>query len=154
MKIDTDRFGQIEIDENNILHLPNGIIGFPECTRVILFDHERENSPFRWLQALDHPDLAFVVIDPLELVPDYPLDRLRTYLPDNGRNSTDIAVAAITTVPPAPASVTVNLVAPIIFDANTRIGVQVVLSDDRFRTRHILVRDEKKEQDKSMSNSL
>ncbi len=144
MKIETDRFGQIEVSEKDILHLPNGIIGFPECKRVLLFDHQCPDSPFRWLQSVDQSELAFVVIDPFDLVPDYPIEQLRKYLPDNEKSSTDLAVAAITTVPPSPAPVTVNLVAPIVFDAISRMGIQVVLPDNRFKTRHVLAREDNK----------
>jgi len=137
MKITSERFGEIETDEKELLHLPDGLIGFPQCTRVLLLEH-KPGSPFRWLQSADQPELAFVVIDPLELVPDYPLDALRKVIFGANNSAGDLAVAAIATVPPAPAPITVNLVAPLVFDAATRKGAQIVLSDSRFRTRHIL----------------
>ena len=148
MKFATTRFGEIEVDEAKILHLPEGIIGFPDFTRAVLLDHQ-PNSPFRWLQAVDRPELAFVVIDPLALVPDYPLDKLRDIIAqDNGRPE-DIAAAAITTVPQPPAPITVNLTAPIVFDLEKKSGAQIILHDPRFKTRHLLVQEETPEQKKS-----
>ncbi len=142
MILETERFGQIEVDGKNLLHLPNGIMGFPDLRRVLLLDHNPE-SPFRWLQSVDHPELAFVVIDPFLLFPDYPMDELMSAMTEvEGTPPKELAIAAITTVPPAPAPLTVNLVAPVVFNAETRVGAQVILKDKRFRTRHIILRDE------------
>jgi flagellar assembly factor FliW len=137
----TSRFGEIEVDDAKILHFPEGIIGFPDFKRVALLDHQ-PGSPFRWLQGVDQPALAFVVIDPLALVPDYPLDALREMIAREDGRPKDIAVAAITTVPEPPAPITVNLAAPIVIDSDSRSGAQVILSDPRFKTRHILVKEE------------
>ena len=144
MKFSTERFGEINIEDASILELPDGIIGFPDCRRAAILEHS-PGSPFRWLQSLDNPGLAFVIIDPLDLVPDYPLDKLKDILADERKmpRPQKVAAAAITTVPPAPAHITVNLAAPVVFDADTRKGAQVILHDPRFRTRHLLLREQK-----------
>ena len=146
MKFDTTRFGQIEIEDEKVLSLPEGIIGFPDCTQVILIDHQ-PGSPFRWMQSVGQPELAFVVIDPLDLVPDYPLEKLKDILASERKmpRPADVAVAAITTVPPAPAPITVNLTAPLVFDSNTKQGAQVILHDAKYKTRQILVQEHKSE---------
>ena len=142
MKISTSRFGEVEIEDNAVLELPDGILGFPDCHRVVIIDHQ-PGSPFRWLQSVEIPELAFVVIDPLDLVPDYPLEKLKDILADERKmpRPNNVAAAAITTVPAAPAAVTVNLTAPVVFDTDTRKGAQVILNDPRFKTRHLLVRE-------------
>jgi len=144
VRFSTTRFGEIEIEETAILELPDGIIGFPQCRRVAVFEHN-PGSPFRWLQSLDDPALAFVVIDPLDLVPDYPMEKLKDILAEERKmgRPENVAAAAITTVPPAPAHITVNLSAPVVFDSDTRKGAQVILHDARFKTRHLLVREPK-----------
>ena len=144
MKFATSRFGEIEVDDSKVIHLPDGIIGFPDFKRAALLDHQPD-SPFRWLQGVDHPEIAFVVIDPLALVPDYPLDTLKNIISKEDERPEEIAVAAITTVPKPPAPITVNLSAPIVIDSEKRIGVQVILNDARFKTRHILVQEENEE---------
>ncbi len=145
MIFSTTRFGEIEIEESVILHLPGGLIGFPGCKRVVILDHQ-PGSPFRWLQSLDDPALAFVVIDPVDLVPDYPLDKLKEILFEERRmeRPTHVAAAAITTIPPSPAPITVNLTAPLVFDSDTKRGAQVILHDPRYRTRHLLIQDHKR----------
>jgi flagellar assembly factor FliW len=140
VKFPTSRFGEIEVDDAKILHLPDGIIGFPDFKRAALLDHQPD-SPFRWLQGVDHPEIAFVVIDPLALVPDYPLDTLKQIIAKDDKRPEEIAVAAITTVPKPPQPITVNLSAPIVIDPQKKSGAQVILNDTRFGTRHILVQE-------------
>lgn len=144
MKFSTTRFGEIEVSDEQVLHLPDGLIGISECRRVILFEHQ-PGSPFRWLQSVDVPELAFVVIDPLDLVPDYPIEKLKDILANERKMNrpNEIAVAAITTVPSPPAPITTNLTAPVVFDMDTRNGAQVILHEARFKTRQVLVQVDK-----------
>jgi flagellar assembly factor FliW len=144
VKFSTTRFGELEIEDNKILVLPGGLIGIPDCKKVVLFDHQPQ-SPFRWLQSAEIPELAFVVIDPLDLAPDYPIERLKDILANDRKvaRPKEIAVAAITTVPSPPAPITVNLTAPLVFDLETRNGAQIILHDARFKTRQILIQVEK-----------
>ncbi|MBT4290450.1 MAG: flagellar assembly protein FliW, partial [Deltaproteobacteria bacterium] len=70
MKFETTRFGQIEVESEDIIIFPDGPLGFPDCTRFTLVDEER-SYPFRMLQSLDNQTLAFVVVDPLVARADY-----------------------------------------------------------------------------------
>ena len=67
MKLKTKHFGEIEIDESKIIHFPTGIIAFEEQKRFFIIDNPDENIPFSWLQSVDDPDLAFVIINPFYL---------------------------------------------------------------------------------------
>ena len=73
MKIDTTRFGQIEINSDDIINIPKGPVGFPDHTKFIFVDKENE-LPFRTLQSLDSPTYAFMVINPQIVRPDYRVD--------------------------------------------------------------------------------
>lgn len=115
--------------------MPLGIPGFASAQQFILLDH-RPGSMFRWLQSVDIPELAFVVIDPLTAAPDYPVDLVRRSVsfleldPDE-----DMIVLAICTVPPAPEPPTVNLLAPIGIGLSSRKGAQVVLHETTYGPR-------------------
>jgi flagellar assembly factor FliW len=137
VKFETTRFGEIEVEDGRIFELVEGLIGFPELTRIVILDHG-PGSPFRWIQSVDRPEYAFVVVDPLALVPDYPLEELRDALATKERRPVEIGVAAITTVPPSPSPITVNLLAPVVFDAERRVGKQVILEKSTYTTRHVL----------------
>ena len=70
MKIHTIRFGTIDIDENKIVIVPEGIIGFPDIKRYAILDMG-EDIHFKLFQAVDEYTLGFVIIDPLLFKPDY-----------------------------------------------------------------------------------
>ena len=63
MIVNTTRFGQVEIDDDRVLEFPKGLLGFARHQRYALIQPTGE-SYFFWLQAIDAPELAFVVTDP------------------------------------------------------------------------------------------
>jgi flagellar assembly factor FliW len=104
-----------------------GLPGFEQATAFALLDH-RPGSVFRWLQALDRPDLAFIVVDPLTLKPDLPLDAVRRSASFAGIDpDEELIVLAICTVPPPPDPPTANFLAPIGIGRRSRRGAQVAL---------------------------
>lgn len=60
--IETSRFGTLELDEKVFIDFPCGIPGFG--AGETLCDSRHRQGPFRWLQAVDEPNLAFVVCEP------------------------------------------------------------------------------------------
>lgn len=109
-----------------------GLPGFPNDLTFVLLDH-RPGSVFRWLQSCDSADLAFVVIDPLVFVPDYPIDKARNAASFVGLSpDEDLIVLVICTVPPPPAEPTANFLAPIAIGQVSRRGAQVVLHDSGY----------------------
>lgn len=62
MKIETTRFGTLELGEDVFIEFPWGIPGFGNLRHFVLLEHR--NGPFQWLQAVDDPSVAFVVCDP------------------------------------------------------------------------------------------
>ncbi|MEA2101054.1 MAG: flagellar assembly protein FliW [Thermodesulfobacteriota bacterium] len=139
MKIDTLRFGSIDVQEDKIITFPNGIMGFDKAGKFILFPH-KEGSPFYWLQSVDVGDLAFVVMSPMLVVPDYHLDIKEDALHDLGvADSSDLEVMCIVTIPRAhPEAMTINLLGPIIIATSRRVAVQVI-SDRDYSHQHPVV---------------
>lgn len=134
MKFTTTRFGEIEFPEEVVLSLPAGILGFPGDRRYILLEHNVESSPFRWLQSLDSPGLAFIVVDPSMIDPRYRIDLDRdSALCIGTSNPADCAIIAIINVPHEnPIAMTANLKAPVVINAENRIGRQLILSSNLF----------------------
>ena len=74
MKANTRLFGEIDIDEEKIITLENGMIGFPDLRKfTLIFDKEKERTPssIMWFQSMDEPEIAFPVMHPNEIKPDY-----------------------------------------------------------------------------------
>ena len=125
----------IEVPAANVITMPLGIPGFASAKEFVLIDH-KPGSMFRWLQCLDDPDLAFVVIDPLVADADYPVDAVRKHLAFLDLEAEeDVVVVAICTIPPRPNQPTVNLLAPIGIGVQCRRGAQVVLHETRYDAR-------------------
>lgn len=141
MKFETSRFGQIDVKAEDILIFPEGPLGFPDCTRFTMVDEERA-APFRMLQSLDNPNLAFVVVDPLVVRGDYHFnvtkEDLRLVKADGIE---DLIVYAIVTMAAELADVTVNLQGPLVLNKRHRIGHQFVLIDSEYTTREPLVQN-------------
>lgn len=140
MKVKTTRFGEFEVAEDRIITFPSGIIGFPDEKRYIILDHDLK-TPFKWLQSVDNPGLAFVVIDPRLFRPDYnPKVRVNDIAEIFPDNVDDLVVMAIVSIPYGNAqAMTANLQGPLIVNASNMLGRQVILTGDEYHTRHRIV---------------
>ena len=63
-KIMTSRFGEIEAEEESIIHFAAGIPAFEEEREFIIIPYE-EDSPYVFLQSVRTPELAFLMTMPL-----------------------------------------------------------------------------------------
>lgn len=141
MKVSTTRFGELELNEADVFHFADGIIGFPDFTKFVVLEHN-PGSPFKWIQSITEGEMAFVVVDPLLLDAAYPMDRLKEAIADDDYKLEDIGAAVIAVVPPAPHPITVNLLAPLALDPVRRTGRQIILNGTDYTTRHVIVQEE------------
>lgn len=141
MKFDTTRFGQIDVKPEDILIFPDGPLGFPDCTRFTFIDEERA-APFRMLQSLDNPALAFVVVDPLMARPDFQFDvTLDDLKLIKAENTDNLLVYAIVTMNRNIHEVTINLQGPLVINPSQKLGHQFVLIDTEYTTREKLLQN-------------
>lgn len=133
MTIDTRMFGEIEVEENKIIHFEEGIIGFPDCKQfTLIYDQDKgEHRSICWMQSLDEPVFALPVIDPLLIKEDYnPMveDELLKSLGD--LNEENLFILVTVTVPRDIKELSVNLKAPLIINVDERKGCQIITEDD------------------------
>ena len=69
-QIETSRFGNVKIQDDQILNFPRGLIGFADVMQYALIPAP-DNDGFFWLQAVGVPDLEFLVTDPQPFFKDY-----------------------------------------------------------------------------------
>jgi flagellar assembly factor FliW len=142
MKVQTTRFGTIEVGEDQVVTLVEGLLGFSECTRFVTFSDEL-GEPFRWMQSLDNQALAFVVVDPAVILPAYKFSLQREKIKAlEVEKAEDLQVYVIVTMAANILDITVNLQGPVVINKKNRIGMQVVLNDPAFSTRHPLFTDQ------------
>lgn len=144
MKVQTSRFGEIEVDEADIIRLPEGLIGFPELVQYILLDHDTD-SPFEWLQSVDDGSMAFVVISPLTFRPDYTVEVTAEEIGTlELQDPEDAVISVIVTIPIDPKKMSANLKAPLIFNLKNRKGKQLIVKDPQYQTKHFIMEEIKK----------
>jgi flagellar assembly factor FliW len=127
---ETRRFGTITPAPERIVEFVQPILGFDDCKRFALLDHD-EDSPFNWLQSLDNPDLAFVITNPTLFGIPYEVT-----IPSEAVNllnitkAEDTIIFTLVTIPPDdPASMTANLLGPVVMNQYTQQAMQVILNN-------------------------
>ena len=133
MKANTRFFGEIEIEADKIIKFEKGIIGFPDMKNfTLIFDQESEDhNSISWLQSMDDADVAFPVLDPLIVCPDYNPqveDELLKPLGELGEEN--LFVLVMVTVPTDIKQMTVNLKAPIIINTDTKKASQLIIDNN------------------------
>jgi flagellar assembly factor FliW len=138
--MDLSRFGAVEHDWHMPLHMPAGLLGFPEVKEYLIVDPEPE-LPVKWLQACDELQLAFVITDPFILLPDYQVELSHLDLVDVGADATtDLFVVAIVTLPrESTAYPTVNLQGTVLINRANGWAKQLVLVQGTYHTHHPLI---------------
>ncbi|MCB0325301.1 MAG: flagellar assembly protein FliW [Bdellovibrionales bacterium] len=141
IKFQTTRFGELEVRGSSVITVINGVIGFPQSTRYTLLEY---NPPFSWLQSVEHPELAFVVVNGAEFGDGY-----RFPVPFGDRDmelgeNDDLAIVNLVSVRPDPTQTTVNLKAPLLVNLRNMKGKQIVLDDPKFPIRMPLWADDEK----------
>ncbi len=120
----TTRFGTIEVPEEQVIHFPDGLFGFPSLKRYILMDHKE--TEVKWLQAVDDPYVAFIVINPFSINPSY-----RFEVPDTAKKLIGLEevdeLAILVIVRVENNMVMANFQGPLILNSATRKGFQLVV---------------------------
>jgi flagellar assembly factor FliW len=135
MKITSKFLGEIEINEEQIIHFPNGIPGFEEEKQFVILLLE-ERSPFAILQSIHHSHVGFVIAYPFSFYPDYAFDladedieKLKLSSPD------DCVTYTIMTLKEPFSESTINLKAPIVINVKEKMGKQLILHDSNYPIR-------------------
>jgi len=140
MKVETTRFGEIDVDSDLILTFTQPIIGFPEHRRFV-FVPGPEGSPVKWLQSVEKGDLAFLVMDPRSVVTDYEVRLNSTDLAELGAESLEgLEVYTLVVVPEDRSMVRTNLKAPLIVNPRHRLAKQTILDRPDYAVQHLLAR--------------
>lgn len=121
----TSRFGSLQVENDKIIHFPNGLLGFPEVKRYVLMDYK--DTPLRWFQAVDEPDVAFIVAEPGIVLPGFKveLDAVTKQTLQLERDE-DLVVLVVLRVEDD--RVIANLKGPLMINSKLMLGVQAVVN--------------------------
>ncbi|SER83237.1 flagellar assembly protein FliW [Lachnobacterium bovis] len=157
MKAETRVFGTVDIADEKIITMETGMIGLPLFKKfALIFDEEKakeeekEATSIMWLQSLDDPETAFPVMVPQTVIPDYnPKVNDEILAPLGELTAENTYILVTVTVPSEIEDLSINLKAPIIINADTHKGVQIIVEDDfpvKFKI-YDLVKGNKKRED-------
>lgn len=138
MLIQSTRFGEIEVSDQDLVSFPDGLPGFPD-EKKFTFLSQGQDNPFAFLQSVISPDLAFVIVEPFTFFKDYTFK-----LPDEFVQELKLSkenppqVFNIATIKDKLETATANLLAPIIVNWQTNTASQIILEKTDYTTRHKL----------------
>lgn len=143
MKINTAKFGVMEIEKKDVISFESPIIGFNNSSNYALLPHA-ENSPFIWLQSLDEPEVAFVLIEAFNFFPDYAPDIDDRDLGELEVDSVeDLVLTLLVSIPKDYKKMTANLVAPIVINNKNRFAKQVIIKNsEKYNTKERIIKDQ------------
>lgn len=145
MKINTAYFGQVEIEDSEIINFPEGLPAFEHLKQFIILDAEEEIA-FRWLQSLEDENIAFVIINPFLFKFDYEF-KLSDHVLEKLKieSEADVAVYSIVVIPEKMEDITANLLAPVVINVREKLGKQIVLENTAYHTKHKIAEEAGKE---------
>ena len=132
MKINTRKFGEIEIDDDKILTMPDGLPGFPGFEQFVLFE-DKNSAPFCWFQSIESPNLSLLVMNPAVFKSDYQLN-LQSLVDSKGWKNVkpeELLIFVVINIKEGSheKSITANLMGPLVINFENKEVVQMAISD-------------------------
>lgn len=138
IEFDTTRFGRLTLPEDATVRFPEGLYGFEGKHEFCILEHD-DLSGFYWLQSVEAPELALIIVDPFRYLPDYEveiLDPVAELL--RVQDPSELTLYTTVSVAPDHSQVSTNLLGPIAINYEERIGAQVIQHNSTYTCRHIL----------------
>ena len=146
-KVNTLRFGEVEVAEDKVVHFADGIPAFEDEHEFVIVPYDEE-SPYVFLQSLTTPDLAFLMTMPFVFFPEYEFE-----LDDENQDKLgltrqeDMLIYTLLTINGGKVKdMTANLMAPVVVNTANMQARQVVLDRSSYTTKHRLFPENKEEQ--------
>ncbi len=134
MELITKARGKINVTEERLITIPEGLFGFEQYTKYALVDSDYE--PFIWLQSCEDPNLAFLIVDPFLICTEYETDIDDAALKKIGiTKPEDIIIMTIVTVPHDGSPITANFQGPLVINKKSHNCMQAILNDSRWSTK-------------------
>ena len=127
MKIITNFFGELELDEIDILEFEKGMLGFEELKKFVII---KDSEIFiEWLQSIEDTT-SFAIMDPFVADNNYSFE-----LPDkimeklDIKSKEDVMIRTVVIIPEDITKIRTNLQAPIIINTKLKKATQIILDD-------------------------
>lgn len=145
MKLKTRHFGEINIDEDKIIEFEEGLPGFPDDKQFILLENlddvaeDGARGVFYWLQSTSDGNVAFILMDACSVMPHYnPLVNRDEIASLGEYDEEEYLIYNVVVLPDKVKNMSVNLLAPVVINPNTRRGKQVIALNDEYTVHHMV----------------
>jgi flagellar assembly factor FliW len=141
VKVKTTRFGELEVNPNDIVTFSEGLLGFENLKKYFVVD-PGDSTLILWLQSTEDEKVAFPIIEPKIFKPDYIAKLLPADL--NGLELENLQSAKLYSILTIPANVTemsANLKAPVVINSLRKVGKQIVLQDSKLSVKHEMYKE-------------
>lgn len=141
MKVNTTRFGELQVNKEDVINLPEGLLGFENLKKFFVVD-PGDSTLILWLQSIEDEKIAFPIIEPKIFKPDYVAKLLPADM--NSVELESLAQAKIYSILTIPADITemsANLKAPIVINNEKKVAKQIVLQDSKLSVRYEMYKD-------------
>jgi flagellar assembly factor FliW len=141
VKVSTTRFGELQVNKEDIISFQEGLLGFESQKQFFVVD-PGDSTLILWLQSIDDGKIAFPVIEPKIFKPDYVAKLLPADMNSVELESLSQAkIYSILTIPSDITTMSANLKAPIVINNTKKIAKQIVLQDSKLNVKHEMYKD-------------
>lgn len=147
MKIQTADFGEVIIEEKDLINFPDGLYAFEEYKHYVLlnYDTDQKFNPIMCLQNIHSQHPSFTVMDPLYFYPQYnpkisSKDKSKIQCQDEKK----LRFLVLAVVKENIYESSVNLKSPIVINSDNKMACQVILEEDDYPMRYPIFSQEKK----------
>lgn len=139
MILATRDFGDIEVNDKDIIKFVSGIKAFEELHSFILLSPLGEKYPM-WLQCTEKKEPCFIVYNPCDITEYKPNLSESDKKLLNSENDDELSYLVIAVIPEDYKKSTVNLKSPIVINKKNNLAMQVILDDD-YKLRYPLFKE-------------
>lgn len=141
VKVNTTRFGELQVNNNDIITFEEGLLGFESLRKFFVVD-PGDSTLILWLQSIEDAKVAFPIIEPKIFKPDYvakllPADMNSIQLENMGA----ARIYSILTIPADITAMNANLKAPIVINNKKKIAKQIVLQDNKLSVKYEMYKE-------------
>lgn len=146
MKLNTRNFGEIKVDDDKVIHFEEGLPGFEHLHYFVFVDSEE--GVFNYLQAVEDPDICFIITNPYTFVESYEPSIQENYFEKLGGGATEhfVLFTIVCLRRPIETS-TINLAAPVLIQTEHKKGIQVILEDKKYHSKYKFINKQETEEE-------
>ena len=135
MKTIQTRFGEINYDPEKVIRFPEGLAGFEQLRDFVVMPNKREDDPLFCIQSVEQGHLAFLLIAPDLFFPDYKVAPGPEVFEKLGITSRDQYFILTMITFHQDDTITLNLLAPVVYTPVTDRAVQVILEGSGYKAK-------------------